>query len=248
MEQIDARTLTVRYLFELRRRILRLFSVYLVFFILFYLNIEYCLQWILNPLLFALTDTEILMVSDVAGPVFLPVIFSAKLSFFCLIPLIFYESFAFLAPALYRKERRHLIYFFYVGILCFSIGALFCYFFVLPMMFHVFSMNVPKYMHYRPTAISALSFSLDTMEVFGLCFELPLFCFLGVSLGLFTYQQLKAARPYVIVSAFIVGMLLTPPDVLSQIMLAVPLCLLYEGTLLAIKLCQKRRRFLPHEG
>ena len=116
----------------------------------------------------------------------------------------------------------------------FILGLLFCFYIVLPFMFQFFIHALPSDIHMLPDIYHSLDFILRMLLIFGLCFQVPLICLLFLHIQWITIEQLKMIRPYIIVTAFILGMLLTPPDVFSQILLAIPLCLLYE---LGILLC-----------
>lgn len=189
------------------------------------------LKWILYPLHQILGENH-LIVTQVAAPVITPIHLAMTAALLATWPIIFFHFWSFVKPSLYQKEKKLLKWILLSSFLLFISGALFCFFIILPFLFQLFSTITPQYIQYLPDLSSAASFILHLSATFGVCFQLPLLCVVLVKSGVTTLTTLKKLRPYVIVSSFIIGMLLTPPDVLSQIMLAVPLCLLYEAGVL----------------
>ena len=143
-------------------------------------------------------------------------------------PIVLYQVWAFIAPGLYRKEKRFAFPLLGTSILLFYAGIAFAYFVVFPLIFGFVSSFTPDRVEYQPDMAEYVSFIMMVVLVFGLAFETPIATGLTVWTGLTTPEKLTKARPYVFLGAFVVGMLLTPPDVISQTILAVPVYLLYE--------------------
>lgn len=220
------------YLLELRKRLLTVVGFFLALFILFFDFSQVLFEFLVAPLQAILPVHEAMIATEVTSPVLTPLQLALNAAFFCTIPFILFHVWRFVSPGLYRAERLGMGWVFIASLGLFMCGVLFCYFGVLPFMFHLFSSMRPPHVRFLPDITSTVTFILHMLILFGLCFQLPLICVVLVRMGVLSRDALVMLRPYVIVVAFIVGMLLTPPDVLSQIMLAVPLCLLYEGGLL----------------
>ncbi|WP_454784878.1 twin-arginine translocase subunit TatC [Legionella sp. WA2024007413] len=225
----------LNHLLELRRRgLYTLFWFGGLFFIFFFLAND-LYQTLVNPLLHVLSTHEGLIATHITSPVFTPLKLAADAAMLLSAPFALFQLWRFISPGLYQKEQTTLRISLIFSLLLFLAGVLFCFYLVLPFMFHFFAHALPKGVRYMPDMAYALDFITRMLMIFGFCFQVPLLCFVFVRLNIIEVITLKKIRPYVIVGAFIVGMLLTPPDVFSQIMLAVPLCLLYEiGIILAV--------------
>lgn len=237
--------LLLNYLQELRRRLLFLALIFLVFFALFFSFAKDLFHSLMLPLINALSDKNSLIAIQVASPVIVPIKLAADLALLCTMPFALWQLWRYAAPALYPIERHHLASAICGSLILFITGLLFCFYIVLPFIFHFFIQSLPKDIHLMPDIAYALDFISRMLLIFGLCFQLPLLCWSLVRLNLVEPAFLKEIRPYFIVAAFIIGMLLTPPDVLSQIMLAVPLCLLYELGIFLSQHCQPKISELP---
>jgi sec-independent protein translocase protein TatC len=228
------------HLVELRSRLVRsLVAVMLVFFALFPLsNRLYAL--LAEPLLSRLPAGTQMVAIDVVTPFVTPL----KLAFFAAIvvaaPYLLYQAWAFVAPGLYRHEKRLASPLLVSAVILFYLGCAFAYFLVLPMVFSFLTATVPDGVSMMTDISRYLDFVLVMFLVFGVCFEIPVATVILVMLGITTPEQLKASRGYVIVGAFVVAAVVTPPDALSQIMLAVPMCLLFEIGLVAARLVARR--------
>ena len=143
-------------------------------------------------------------------------------------PYILYQIWSFVAPGLYKKEKRLVIPLLVSSTLLFYLGILFAYFVVFPIIFLFFTASAPDGVAVMTDISAYLGFVLKLFFAFGIAFEVPVATVLMVRMGVTTPDSLSEKRPYIIVSAFVVGMLLTPPDIFSQIMLAIPVCLLFE--------------------
>jgi sec-independent protein translocase protein TatC len=149
-------------------------------------------------------------------------------SFLIALPYLFYQLWAFVAPGLYKHEKRLVYPLIASSIFLFYLGIAFVYYILLPMMFKIIPQFAPEVAVFSPDISQYLDFTIMMFMAFGFGFEMPIATILLISTGMTTAEELKKKRPYVIVGAFIVGMLLTPPDVISQIMLAIPMWLLFE--------------------
>lgn len=219
------------HLLELRNRLLRcLVAVLLVFIALAYFAQD-IYTMLAKPLLDVLPEGTSMIATDVAAPFFAPF----KLTFIvaiCLsIPYLLLQIWQFIAPALYSKEKRLMAPLVFSSTLLFYAGIAFAYFIVFPLVFAFFTSVAPSGVTIATDISSYLDFVLKLFFAFGLSFEIPIAILLLVWSGSVTRHALAEKRPYIIVGAFILGMLLTPPDVLSQILLAIPMCLLFEAGL-----------------
>lgn len=223
------------HLLELRRRALYTFIWFGALFCFFFFYASDLYYALVHPLLEALPNHEGLIATQITSPVFTPLQLSADAALLLSVPFALYHLWCFISPGLYKTEQDHIRGTVILSFILFLCGLLFCFYFVLPFMFQFFTHALPKGVKFMPDMTYAMDFITRMLMLFGLCFQVPLLCLVLVRLQLTSLSTLKQIRPYVIVSAFIIGMLLTPPDVLSQVMLAVPLCFLYElGIILAV--------------
>ncbi len=225
----------MEYLIELRRRLLycSIFTILVFSILCFYANPLY--QLLARPLLMQL-PAQNLIATKITATLLVPIKFSFYLSFFLLIPFFSYHLWSFVSPALYKKERKSIWFLLFPTVFLFYLGVFFAYTLVLPLLFHFFIKASPAHVQLLPDIGHYLDFVLGLMFAFGVAFEVPVVVLALVNFRICTIAQLEAARRYVIVLSFVLGMLLTPPDVLSQIFLAIPLWLLYELGLLLAKL------------
>lgn len=225
----------LHHLLELRRRALQTLLCFGVLFLLFFFVANDLFQALVSPLLQTLSAQEALIATQITSPVFTPLKLAADAAILLSAPFALYHFWRFISPGLYQTEQKTLRGALVLSPILFLVGVLFCFYLVLPFMFHFFAHSLPKGVRYMPDMAYALDFISRMLLLFGFCFQVPLVCLVLVRLAIINVITLKKIRPYIIVGAFILGMLLTPPDVFSQIMLAVPLCLLYEtGIILAI--------------
>ncbi len=222
----------ISHLLELRSRILRMLSAVLIIFLGLYPIREALYAWLSGPLRAALPPDAHMIATQVATPFLIPLKLALVVAFFICIPYILYQVWAFVAPGLYRYERRLLWPLLISSVALFYIGMAFAYFVVFPLLFGFFARATPPGVAMMTDIGEYLSFVLTLFFAFGAAFEVPVATVLLVRTGLTTRARLAGQRPYVIVGAFTIGMLLTPPDVLSQILLAIPIWLLYEIGLL----------------
>ena len=229
----------IAHLLELRSRLLKaMLAIFIVFLGLFYFSRElYTL--IAQPLMTAMPEGTSMIATGVAAPFLAPFKLTLYLSVFAAMPFILHQGWGFIAPGLYRHEKKLAIPLLASSVLLFYAGAAFAYFVVFPLMFQFFTAIAPEGVAVTTDISSYLDFVLALFLAFGLAFELPIAIVLLISTGATTVEKLSSGRPFVVVGCFVVGMLLTPPDVISQTLLAVPMWLLFEVGLLVSRFIQK---------
>jgi sec-independent protein translocase protein TatC len=232
----------ISHLIELRDRIIRAgVSVIVVFIALVYWAPD-IFRLLARPLMENLPKGGKMIVTDVTGSFFVPMKVTMLVALVIALPYVLYQIWAFIAPGLYQHEKRlvaPLVGSSYVLFLC---GMAFAYFLVFPTIFRVMAhYNVPLGAEMSTDINNYLSFVLTMFLAFGVTFEVPVVVVLLVRTGLVTLEKLKEIRPYMIVGAFIVAAIVTPPDVISQLILAVPLIVLYEAGLIAARWIGKKQ-------
>jgi len=229
----------VSHLTELRRRLIYIFvGVALVFIALFpFANELY--QFVSEPLRVYMPEGSSMIATEVASPFLTPFKLSLMLSVIIAVPLILYQFWAFIAPGLYRKEKRIIGPLMVSSVSLFYAGMAFCYFVVFPLVFGFFTSVGPEGVTVMTDINQYLSFVIKLLFAFGIAFEIPVAVFLLAWVGVVDAYKLSNKRPYVIVGCFTLGMFLTPPDVISQTLLALPMWLLFEVGSLCARLVQK---------
>ena len=236
----DSERPLITHLLELRSRLLRGVAGLLVVLLglLPFANKLYAL--LAQPLLDKLPKGGQLIATQVASPFFAPM----KLAFFVALvvamPWLLYQAWAFVAPGLYRREKRLALPLLSSALLLFYAGCAFAYFLVLPMVFGFLARVTPDGVAMMTDISSYLDFVLVLFLAFGLAFELPVALVILVLLGWVTPAQLREGRGYAVVGIFVIAAIVTPPDVISQLMLAIPMCLLYEAGILAASMVVPR--------
>ena len=216
------------HLLELRSRLLAMvLSVLLVFISLAYFAQD-IYQYLAQPLLAVMPDGSNMIATDVASPFFAPFKLTLVVSIFIAMPYILYQIWSFIAPGLYKQEKRLVAPLLFGSSLLFYGGISFAYFVVFPLAFAFFSSVAPEGVTIATDISSYLDFVLKLFFAFGAAFEIPIAIILMCWTGFTTPENLRAKRPYVVVGVFVIGMLLTPPDVISQTLLAIPMWLLFE--------------------
>ncbi|WP_375056204.1 twin-arginine translocase subunit TatC [Zobellella sp. DQSA1] len=218
----------ISHLVELRNRLLRAFAAILLVFLalVYFANDIYTI--LAEPLLKQLPEGASMIATGVATPFLTPLKLTLIVSFFAAIPYVLYQVWAFIAPGLYKHEKRLIAPLVFSSALLFYAGAAFAYFVVFPLAFGFFTRMAPEGVTIATDIASYLDFVLGLFIAFGIAFEIPIATILLCWTGVTTPKELSGKRPYVIVVVFIVGMLLTPPDVISQTLLAIPMWLLFE--------------------
>jgi len=227
------------HLLELRNRLLRsLLGVLIVFCSLVYFAQD-IYQYLALPLLAAMPTGSQMIATDVASPFFAPFKLTIVLSVFIAVPYILYQIWSFVAPGLYKNEKRLVAPLMLGSTVLFYGGIAFAYFAVFPVVFAFFTSVAPEGVVIATDINSYLDFVLKLFFAFGIAFEIPIAIILMCWTGVTTPGSLREKRPYVVVGAFVVGMLLTPPDIISQTMLAIPMLLLFEVGIIIASLYYK---------
>ena len=218
----------VTHLVELRDRLLRvILVVFLLFFGLsFYANDIYA--YLAGPLLKHMPVGSQMIAIEVASPFLTPFKLTLVVSVFLAVPYILYQAWAFVAPGLYRHERRLVLPLLVSSSVLFYTGIAFAYFVVFPLLFAFITTTAPVGVTVMTDISKYLDFVLTIFFAFGIAFEVPIFTILLIWTGIITRESMVEKRPYIIVLAFIVGAVLTPPDPISQTLLAVPIWMLFE--------------------
>lgn len=230
----------ISHLIELRNRLLRVVVVFLLVFIgLFpFANDIYTL--LAHPLLAKLPAGGQMIATAVTTPFFVPMKVAMLAAFVLVLPHTLYQLWAFVAPGLYAHERRITAPLVVASTLLFLAGMAFAYYLVFPVVFGFITGTAPEGVAVMTDIGNYLDFVMTLFIAFGMAFEVPVAVVLMVQFGIVRIETLKEIRAYVIVGAFVLGAIFTPPDVISQIMLAVPLWLLYEAGILAAGLMRKK--------
>ncbi|MBS6009652.1 MAG: twin-arginine translocase subunit TatC [Haemophilus parahaemolyticus] len=228
MQEADQSQPLIAHLIELRNRLLRSLVFVLVVFcaLVYWANDIYTL--LATPLTSNLPAGATMIATNVATPFFTPIKLTIVTAIFLSVPYILYQIWAFVAPALYKHEKRLIYPLLVSSTLLFYCGVAFAYYVVFPIVFGFLTSTTPEGVQMATDISSYLDFVLTIFLAFGLCFEVPVAIILLCWAGVTTPKDLRGKRPYIIVASFIIGMLLTPPDIFSQTLLAVPMCLLFE--------------------
>lgn len=228
----DQNQTLIEHLLELRTRIIRALIAVLVVFLAMVAFANPIYEAISEPLRAMLPEGSSMIATDVASPFLAPLKLSAMLSFFIAMPVVLYQLWAFIAPGLYAKEKAVAIPIFTSSVVLFYMGMAFAYFVVFPLVFGFFTTIGPESVAVMTDINSYLSFVLKLFLAFGLAFEIPVATFVLIRAGVISRENLAAKRPFVLVGCFVFGMFLTPPDVFSQALLAIPMYALFELGLL----------------
>lgn len=227
----------ISHLVELRTRLVRASVVVLAIFIVLFgiwPGAAAIYDFVAQPMMHALPEGSKMIATGVITPFMVPMKVTMMVAFIISLPWVLYQAWAFVAPGLYMHEKRLVAPLIISSSLLFMLGVAFCYFFVFGTVFKFINDFAPKSISVAPDIENYLDFVLTMCLAFGMTFEVPVVVIVLVRMGLVSIEKLKAIRPYVIVGAFVIAAVVTPPDVMSQLFLAIPLCLLYEvGLLLA---------------
>ncbi|GBE08530.1 sec-independent protein translocase protein TatC [bacterium BMS3Bbin11] len=218
----------IGHLIELRDRLLRSVIVVLIVFIPAAIFSGRLFTLLAAPMLSALSNSGTMISTDVAGPFLVPLKFAFALSIAVAVPYLLFQIWSFIAPGLYDKEKRLAFPLLLSSTILFYLGIAFAYFVVFPIMFSFFPSVAPVGVEVTPDINRYLSFVIKLFFAFGIAFEVPIATILLIKAGITTREKLAKKRQYVVLGAFVVGMLLTPPDIFSQSMLAIPMWLLFE--------------------
>ena len=218
----------VQHLLELRDRLLRVVLVIVVLFLALFAFANDLYTYLADPLLQHMAEGTSMIATQVVSPFLTPFKLALVLSIFIAVPFILYQAWGFIAPGLYQHEKKLVYPLLLSSTALFYAGMAFAYYVVFPLVFGFLTGIAPEGVSVTPDITYYLDFAIKMFFAFGLAFEVPIATILVVWSGISTAEKLAAKRPYVIVSAFVFGMLLTPPDVISQTLLAIPMWLLFE--------------------
>ena len=228
------------HLIELRQRLVRSAIAIVVIFLALSPFMRDIFAILSAPLMSVLPEGTKLIATGVITPFMVPLKLTLFVSFLIALPYVLYQVWAFVAPGLYLHEKRLAAPIIASSVAMFGLGMAYCYFVVFGLVFRFIAGFAPSSVNVAPDIDAYFSFVLGLFLAFGLTFEVPIVVVLLARFGIADVERLKAARPYVIVGAFIVAAVVTPPDVISQLLLALPLCLLYEVGIQLARLIGKR--------
>jgi len=229
------------HLLELRNRLLIIISSIAICAVLLSPFANTLYNFLSQPLLSALPQGSSMIAVDVASPFLAPFKLIILLAVAITFPISVYNFWAFIAPGLYKNEKKFLAPILISSTLLFYLGIIFAYYVVFPLIFNFFTSIAPSGVQIATDISSFLNFVIKIFFAFGFAFEVPIITFVLVLAGISSVESLSTKRPYIIVFAFIIGMILTPPDVVSQILLAIPIWLLFEFGLLLAKIVIKNK-------
>jgi sec-independent protein translocase protein TatC len=232
----------ISHLVELRDRLIRTLVVMLVIFLGLVNWARDIYTLLAAPMLAALPEGGQMIATDVVGAFFVPMKVTMMVSFLIALPYVLYQAWSFVAPGLYTHEKKLAIPLLLASVVLFFIGMAFAYFIVFPTVFKFINAFAPQGVAVMTDIEKYLSFVLTTFMAFGVTFEVPVVVIVLVRVGLVSIEKLKEIRPYFIVGAFILAAIVTPPDVLSQFLLAVPMWLLFEFGILMAQMIGKSSR------
>jgi len=231
----------ISHLVELRDRLLRsLIAIGIIFVCLFPFASE-LYDLLAAPMMHTLPQGSKMIATGVITPFLIPVKVAAMLAFLISLPYVLYQAWAFVAPGLYSHEKKLVLPLVVASTILFLLGVAFCYFFVFRVVFAFVNRIAPASITVAPDIEQYLNFVLTMFLAFGVTFEVPIVIIILARMGIVSVAQLKGIRPYFIVGAFVMAAVVTPPDVVSQLLLAIPMCLLYELGLLMARFLAKEK-------
>jgi len=231
----------VAHLIELRDRLLRVVLLVLVIFLVLFYFANDIYTYLAEPLTAHMSNDSTMIATDVISPFLTPMKLALVLSIFLVMPYILYQIWSFIAPGLYKHEKELAFPLLVSSIILFYSGMAFAYYVVFPLIFGFITAVAPEGVEVMTDISKYLDFVLMLFFAFGAAFEVPVATVLLVAAGITTPESLVKKRAYIIVGAFVLGMFLTPPDVISQIMLAIPMWMLFELGIVASRMVVKRR-------
>jgi len=235
------------HLVELRDRLLRAVLVVLVIFLGLFSFSNELYSLLAEPLLIHLPTGSSMIATEVASPFLTPFKLSMMSAIFIGMPFILYQLWAFIAPGLYKHEKSMAFPLLFSSIILFYLGMVFAYFVVFPLMFQFFTGIALEGVTMMTDITKYLDFVLKMFFAFGMAFEVPIATIIVISTGMTSAKKLSEKRPYIIVAAFVLGMLLTPPDVVSQMLLAIPIWILFEFGLIFSRILTRKKVRLAKE-
>lgn len=224
----------ISHLVELRNRVMKASVAIIVVFLCLMPWAGTIYDLLAMPMMNALPAGSKMIATGVITPFLIPVKVTLLIAFLLALPVVLYQAWAFIAPGLYTHEKKLIAPLVVSSSILFLVGVAFCYFFVFGTVFKFVNDFAPKSIAVAPDIESYFGFVMTMFIAFGLTFEVPIIVIVLVRVGIVSVEKLKEIRPYVVVGAFVIAAIVTPPDVVSQLLLAIPLCLLYEvGLILA---------------
>ncbi len=248
MTEEDKALPLVEHLTELRDRLLRCLLAILIVFVALYAFANEIYGFVSEPLRKFLPEGATMIATDVASPFLTPFKLTLVLAVFAAVPYLLFQMWSFVAPGMYRHEKRFAIPLLISSVLLFYAGIAFAYFVVFPLVFGFFTSIGPTEMTVMTDINSYLNFILKLFFAFGIAFEIPIATVLLVWAGISTPDALASKRRYIVVGCFVLGMLLTPPDVISQALLAFPMWLLFEVGVVMSRWIEKDRSEATEQG
>ncbi len=230
----------VSHLVELRDRLLRALIAFAVVLLVLIPFSSELYDLLASPMMRALPEGAKMIATGVVTPFLVPVKVAMLVAFVIVLPVILYQAWAFVAPGLYNHEKRLVLPLIVTSTFLFVLGIAFCYFFVFGTVFHFIHQIAPKSISVAPDIENYLNFVMTMFLAFGVTFETPIVVVVLTRMGVVTLAQLQGFRPYFIVGSFVVAAIVTPPDVVSQLLLAIPMCLLFEAGLIAARFVRPR--------
>src|SRR5512139_43193 len=239
MTDTQAEDTFISHLIEMRDRLLRAVLAVVIIFVCLFPWAQDIYALLARPLLAALPKGGQMIATEITTPFFVPMKVTMMAAFLIALPWVFYQAWAFVAPGLYQHEKRLAVPLVIASVVLFLTGMAFAYFLVFPLVFHFIVSVTPTGVAVMTDIGKYLDFVLTMFIAFGVTFEVPIAVVLLVKMGMVSVAKLREIRPYVIVGAFVVGAIFTPPDVVSQFMLATPLWVLYELGIIVAALISK---------
>ncbi|MDR0771063.1 MAG: twin-arginine translocase subunit TatC [Burkholderiales bacterium] len=227
-EQNTRQETFISHLIELRNRLLRVIIAFIVVLLALVPWAREIYAFLAQPLMAVLPEGASMIATEVTAPFFVPLKVAAMTAFLIVLPYVLWQMWAFIAPGLYQHEKKLAIPVLLSSMVLFLIGMAFAYFIVFPVVFKFFATMTPDGVNMMTDIGKYVSFVLTMFLAFGVTFETPVIVMVLIYMNIVTLEQFRNARPYIIVGAFVVAAIFTPPDVLSQLFLAFPLWLLYE--------------------
>ncbi len=229
------------HLIELRDRLVRALIAVLVVFVCVFPWASNLFDLLAHPLMLALPEGTKMLATGVVTPFLIPVKVALMVAFAVALPYVLYQAWAFVAPGLYTHEKRFVLPMVFASTVLFFLGVGFCYFFVFGVVFKFVYSIAPQSITVAPDIENYFNFVIGMFAAFGVTFEVPIAVVLLVKLNMVTVAKLREIRPYVIVGAFVLAAVVTPPDVLSQVMLAIPIWFLYEAGIIVASFIAKQK-------
>ncbi len=230
----------VSHLIELRDRLIRAVAAVLIVFVCLFPWAKELYVLLAQPLLAALPQGGQMIATDVVGVFMVPMKVAGLAAFIIALPYVLYQVWGFVAPGLYASEKKLILPLVVSSLALFLVGMSFAYFVVFPTVFKFMASIAPAGVAWMTDIEKYFGFVISTFVAFGVTFEVPVVVIVLVRVGVVSIEKLVESRPYVVVGAFIIGAIFTPPDVLSQLMLAIPLCLLFELGIILARFIGKR--------